>query len=91
MTKVALSPDTDMAYTIALQQAVEWHCDGRAVPYGVAKLCPYHSERLNEALTQPKREWVGLTVDEYHTIRNSTWEVSEAIRFTAAKLKEKNT
>jgi hypothetical protein len=38
-----------------------------------------------------ERTWVGLTVDEYHTIRNSTWEVSEAIRFTEAKLKEKNT
>jgi hypothetical protein len=48
-------------------------------------------DELEEALAQPEREWGGLTVDEYHTIRNSTWEVSEAIRFTEAKLKEKNT
>jgi hypothetical protein len=54
MTKVALNPDTDMAYTIALQRAIEWHCEGKAVPPDVAALCPYHAERLNKTLTQPE-------------------------------------
>ena len=48
-----VQPDTGMAYTIALQRAIEWHCDGKAVPPNVAALCPYHSEKLNETLAQP--------------------------------------
>jgi len=77
----------------ALKQALEFveFC-GRDV-----NMNDYASEKrdiienvLEEALTQPEQKWVGLTADEYHTIRNSTWEISEAIRFTEAKLKEKN-
>jgi len=45
-------PDTDMAYTIALQRAIEWHCEGKDVPPDVAELCPYHAEELNMTLAQ---------------------------------------
>lgn len=49
-------PDTDMSYTIALQRAIEWHCDGKAVPPDVAVVCPYHAEMLNKTLAQPEQE-----------------------------------
>ena len=39
----------------------------------------------------PQREWVGLTRNEYHEILGNNWQVSEVIRETEAKLKEKNT
>ena len=39
----------------------------------------------------PKREWVGLTRDEYHEILGNNWQLSEVIRETEVKLKEKNT
>ena len=42
-------------------------------------------------LHPPKCEWVGLTRDEYHEILGNNWQVSEVIRETEAKLKEKNT
>jgi hypothetical protein len=45
-------PDTDMAYTIALQRAIEWHCKGKAVLPDVAALCPHHAGKLNKALKE---------------------------------------
>jgi hypothetical protein len=79
--------------TEALKKPCEY-C-GQDLPLGVDKptrqVRSYHfSHCTARPEPEPEREWVGLTVDEYHTIRNSTWEVSEAIRFTEAKLKEKN-
>lgn len=50
--KALAQPDTDMRYTIALQRAIEWHCDGKTVPLSVAQSCPYHAEKLNQALAQ---------------------------------------
>jgi hypothetical protein len=79
--------------TEALKKPCEY-C-GQDLPLGVDKptrqVRSYHFSHCT-ARPEPEQEseWVGLTVDEYHTIRNSTWEVSEAIRFTEAKLKEKN-
>jgi hypothetical protein len=81
-----------VAYTIALQQAVEWHCDGKVVPPDVAKLCPHHSERLNEALTQPQREWVRLTDEEIHSLPVFYEDriIYQVVKLAEAKLKEKN-
>ena len=56
-------PDTDMAYTIALQRAIEWHCKSKVVPPDVAALCPHHAEKLNKALAQPEQEPVATIND----------------------------
>jgi hypothetical protein len=40
---------------------------------------------------QPTREWVGLTDDEVGDAANNANTYTEAVRMTAAKLKEKNT
>ena len=88
-----LNPDTNLE-----QEPVGWHTedhltDRSATTY--SKDMAYRWECKGWPVTPlytspPAKQWVVLTADEYHTIRNSTWEVSEAIRFTEAKLKEKN-
>ena len=60
-----VQPDTDMAYTIALQRAIEWHCEGKDVPPDVAELCPYHAEELNMTLAQTEQfnpDWDAMAV-----------------------------
>ena len=37
-------------YSIALQRAIERHCAGELVPEEIAKLCPYHAQKLNALL-----------------------------------------
>jgi len=34
-------------YSIALQRAIEHHCNGDQVPESIAKECPYHAAMLN--------------------------------------------
>ena len=60
-------PDTDMAYTIALQRAIEWHCKSKVVPPDIAALCPHHAAKLNKALAQPKQEPVETYIHEYRS------------------------
>lgn len=40
----------DIKYTIAMQRAIEIHCDGKPVPFAVADQCPHHAEMLNKNL-----------------------------------------
>lgn len=37
-------------YAIALQQAIELHCQGQWVPKEVANRCPHHAQLLNSQL-----------------------------------------
>ena len=41
-------------YSIALQQAIEYHCHGREVPPGIAKMCPHHAKMLNKHWSESK-------------------------------------
>ena len=53
-------------------------------------ICDEVAAAYNSGVEHTKREWVGLTRDEYHEILGNNWQVSEVIRETEAKLKEKN-
>ena len=50
-----------------------------------------HNLCLIAANPQPKREWVGLTDEDWDDIFGSSLTIGEAIKVTEAKLKEKNT
>lgn len=77
-------PDTDMAYTIALQRAIEWHCDDKAVPPDVAELCPHHSEKLNETLAQTvqpsQRDLTGPERNVLHKALRRTGKLIETLQ-----------
>ena len=47
----------------------------------------------DEALAQPKREWVGLTDDEIHSLPVFYEDsiIYQVVKLAEAKLKEKNT
>ena len=46
---------------------------------------------LRQALAQPEREWVGLTLDDIPETFVGDWSFLEGARWAGAKLKEKNT
>jgi hypothetical protein len=48
-------------------------------------------EALRQALAQPKREWVGLTDEDYGANKFYTNEFLDGAEWAEAKLKEKNT
>lgn len=37
-------------YSIALQSAIWYHCQGKEVPPHIAKSCPHHAQMLNKSL-----------------------------------------
>ena len=45
-----------VAYAANLQQAIEHHCRGVAVPDALAKHCPHHAKMLNDHMSNMKAE-----------------------------------
>jgi len=43
-------PFEGQTYEANLQQAIEHHCRGEAIPEALAKRCPHHAKMLNAAL-----------------------------------------
>ena len=39
-------------YSIALQQAIEYHCKSLSVPKSIANKCPHHAHKLNSHLAR---------------------------------------
>lgn len=39
--------DGQVTYSIALQRAIEYHCDGKIVPKVIADECPHHAKMMN--------------------------------------------
>lgn len=37
-------------YSVALQRAIEYHCENKIIPEEIVKLCPFHAEKLNNLL-----------------------------------------
>jgi len=64
---------------------------------GLGGMTDKHKEaykKLREALTQPKKEWVGLTDEEkkaiYEKADSENWHDQPLLEAVEAKLKEKN-
>lgn len=70
----------------AVESAIEsggWKVDGACDP-------SVEIIRLKNALAKPKREWVGLTDEEYKIIHNKNYNYEELACAIEAKLKQKN-
>lgn len=39
-----------LRYSIALQKAIEHHCNGQVIPEKIASQCPHHAKMLNGRL-----------------------------------------
>lgn len=49
-------------YSIALQSAIWYHCQGKEVPPRIGKACPHHAQMLNKSLQEhADAYWQGLS------------------------------
>jgi hypothetical protein len=48
--KLEITSEKRLEYVIALQRAIEYHCDGREIPEHISNLCPHHARKLNGRL-----------------------------------------
>jgi hypothetical protein len=72
----------------------QWHdATTKAGPEWVCAKCKVNYSEIKKTLSAPKRQWVGLTHDEFIDLceEASNFGTGSLIRHVEAKLKEKNT
>lgn len=72
-------------YAIALQKAIEHHCRGKEIPRSIEKLCPYHTNLLNNSTIKNKKE---DTMKDRIQIDGICYVREDKLLVTSEKLKE---
>jgi len=54
----------DLEYSIALQRAIWYHCQGVIIPENIAKKCPHNATMLNEDLKRSQ----SLTIHNHENL-----------------------